>query len=96
MEQVQHVLRLGDEPPSIVIGEHDVTVERDLEDAAVGFDECGVQGELILDLRRQTGGFGSVVSLDAKSDRNVVHLSGLHGSMILRPTAPPQNGTAQA
>jgi len=35
------LLRIGDISPSVVVGEHDVIVEGDLEDSPVGLDEAG-------------------------------------------------------
>ena len=72
-QQVQHIPWLGDKTPPIVVGEHDLVIERDLEDAAPGFDECSLEPEFFLNPIRQTDGFGAIVSLNAVPDANLVH-----------------------
>jgi len=44
------------------LGKHQLTVNGDLEDAAAGSNHLGLSAKIILDLSRQTGGAGFVVS----------------------------------
>ncbi len=67
------MLRIGDKSPAVVVGEHDVVVEGDLEDPPVGLNELGSNPELALDAFRQTGGLGAIVSADTESDGDAVH-----------------------
>jgi hypothetical protein len=46
----------------LLLGEEQLIVDGDLEDATRSFDELGFDAELLLDLLRQTGGAGEVVS----------------------------------
>ena len=73
LQQVQHILRLGDKTPPILVGEDDLVVQRDLKDPAPGFNERGLESEFLANLSRQTDGFGAIVSLNAEPDANLVH-----------------------
>jgi hypothetical protein len=57
-----------------VLGEDLLTVDADVEDAAAAADELTVDTEFTLDLSRQTGGSGEVVSNAAVVDSDV-HIS---------------------
>jgi hypothetical protein len=56
------------EAPCLFLGEEQLVVDGDLEDSARSLDELGFDAELLLDLLRQTGGAGEVVSDSAVLD----------------------------
>jgi hypothetical protein len=67
-DQLQNLSRLR-VPPEGLLGEHEVAVHLDFEDAAGGRDEPDVGvGYFLLQLSRQTGGSRLVVSDDAVLD----------------------------
>lgn len=60
-----------------LLGEHRVAVHGHLEDSPRGLDQLGLDtGKLFLQLSRQTGGSGLVVSNDAVFDADV------HGTLL--------------
>jgi hypothetical protein len=61
------------EAAGLLLGEEDLVVDRDLEDAPGAADELGLDVELPLEIRRQTGGAGVVVSHPAVFDPHVGH-----------------------
>jgi hypothetical protein len=63
------------ETAQLLLGEDQVVPDRDLEDASAAADELGLDAELLLDLSRQTGGAGIVVSARAVLDGDM----GRHG-----------------
>jgi len=66
------------EPACLPLGEHQLAVHLDVEDAARPFDELGLDAGLLLDLCRQTGGARIVVSDGAvlNGDGHTLLLSG--------------------
>jgi hypothetical protein len=58
------------EPAGLPLGEHQLAVHLDVEDAGGSLDELGLDAELLLDLCRQTGGARKVVSDGAVLDRD--------------------------
>jgi len=56
------------EPALVLLREHELPVHADLELAATSAHERGVEAALLLDLGRQTGGPGKIVSSDAVTD----------------------------
>lgn len=69
-------LALAREPSAVVFGPDALVVHRHDEDAAGAADELGVHAQFLLDLSRQTGGSGKVVSNAAVVDP-YVHVSSL-------------------
>jgi hypothetical protein len=59
------------EAAHLLLGEEQVIVHGDLEDATTAADELGGDAELLLDLSRQTGGAGIVASTGAVLDGDV-------------------------
>jgi hypothetical protein len=59
------------ETAGLLLGEDDLVVHRDLEDASGSLDELSLDAELLLDLFRQTGGARIVVSDGAVLDDDV-------------------------
>jgi len=55
----------------LLLGEDELAVENDVELSAGALDERGVEATRLLDLGRQTGGPGKVVSLHAVGDLEV-------------------------
>ena len=64
-----------------LLREDQAAVSDDLEDAAVALDQGRRDAVLLLDLGRQTGGPGQVVSAYAVFDRELLHLA----KLALRP-----------
>ncbi len=69
-DQLRHLSRIR-EAVDVVLREDGSTVEIDVEDALGARLEFGVDAECILELSRQTGGSGEVVSLRAVGDADV-------------------------
>jgi len=69
------------EAAQLLLGKDQVVPDGDLEDASAAADELGLDAELLLDLSRQTGGAGIVVSARAVLDGDM----GRHGSLLSRP-----------
>ena len=61
------------EAAELFLGEDGAAVEGDFEDTAAAVHEFGVEVELLLQLSRQTGGSGPVVSHHAVFDRHSAH-----------------------
>ena len=59
------------ETAGLLLGEDQLIADRDLEDASVAPDQLGLDAELLLELVRQTGGTGVVVSDGAVLDDDV-------------------------
>jgi len=59
------------EAAQLLLGEEQVVVHGDLEDATTAADELRGDAELLLDLGRQTGGTGVVASTGAVLDGDV-------------------------
>lgn len=72
-EQVEHLVVVG-KTPDVVFAEDELAVHGDVENPAAARDELRHNLKRILDLSRQTGGAGQVVSLLAVRDPD------LHGS----------------
>ena len=66
------------EAAQLLLGEDEVVSHGDLEDPAAATDELGLDAELLLDLGRQTGGTGIIVSARAVFDGDM----GRHGSLL--------------
>jgi hypothetical protein len=80
-DQARHLALLG-EAAERLLGEDQLVVERDLEDAATGGDQLALDTEFGLQLGRQTGGARLVVSLLAVFDLDAHRaLLGRHGSI---------------
>ncbi len=65
-----HLARVG-ETPDPVLGEHELAIDSDVEDSVGTLDEHGLGAESFLEVGRQTGGPGFVVSSSAVSDSDV-------------------------
>jgi len=95
LEQADDLARLR-ETPRLLLGEDQLVVDCDLEDPTAAFDELGFDAELLLDLVRQTGGTGKVVSDGAVLDDDMRgHRILLSGPIIShRPQGPgtPREG----
>ena len=57
--------------PELLLGEDELAVQLDVEDAAAALDQRGAGPELLLQLVRQTGGAGQIVSSHAILDGDV-------------------------
>ena len=78
----QHLFGLR-EPTRLVLGEDQLSIDDDVEDASRSLQELRLDSEFILDLGRQTGGAGQVVSPYAVADLDLhggSPVSRLHGS----------------
>jgi len=73
--QLVEDLLLGRETPLVVLREDALVVDGHIEDAAASADDLTIDSELLLDLSRQTGGSGEVVSDSAVVDPDVHLLS---------------------
>ena len=62
------------EAAGLLLGVDDLVVHGDVEDASASADQLRRDSELALDLRRQTGGPGVVVSHSAVFDTDMRHL----------------------
>jgi len=69
------------EAPRGSLGENQLAVDVDLEHAAVGGDQLAIDAQVTLELSRQTGGAGLVVSFAAVFDLY------LHESILARHSA---------
>ncbi len=56
--------------PDGFLAENDISIGRDVKNAAAAGDELGFHAELLLNRLRQTGGSREVVSLRAVGDRD--------------------------
>jgi hypothetical protein len=74
------------------LGKHQLSVDGDLEHAAVGGDQLAIGTQAIRELGRQTGGPRLVVSLAAVFDSNF-HVDPRRG---IRQSAPPMLETVTA
>ena len=91
--QLVEDLALGGETPGVVFGEDLPVIDGDHEDASASADDFAVDPELLLDLSRQTGGSGKVVSNSAVVDSDV------HDAIVFTRTAvmlssPPRSFAA--
>jgi len=59
------------EPAERSLGEHQVALDRDLEDPVLTLDQLNPSPELVLQLGRQPGGPRLVISNNAVLDRNI-------------------------
>ena len=75
MQSANDLARLR-EAPHLLLGEDQLIAESDVEDPARAFDQVGLNAELLLDVGRQTGGSGVVVSDGAVLDRDVLGHAG--------------------
>lgn len=66
----EHFFVLG-ESVELALREDEIAVGNHFKDSATGLDELGVDAVLALEVGRQTGGLGLIVSLNAVLDRNV-------------------------
>jgi len=66
---------LGRKAPFVVLREEALLVDRDVEDPAAATHELTFDAELFLDLSRQTGGSGEIVSDAAIIDPNLHDIS---------------------
>jgi len=82
------------ESAGLPLGEDELAVHLDLEDAARPLDELRLDAELLLDLCRQTGGARIVVSDGAVLDRDG-HTLLLSGSDYRASGRPVRIGTLQ-
>jgi hypothetical protein len=80
LEFGRHFARLR-EAAGFLLGKDDLIAGCDFEDPSGALDELGSDPELLLDLVRQTGGAGVVVSNGAVLDRD----TGSHRSLLSRP-----------
>ncbi len=55
-------------PPFVVLGEHDLSVRDNIENAPMPLHEFNLEAELVADVGRQTGGLRQVASSDAIGD----------------------------
>jgi len=85
----EDLLFLG-EAAELLLGEDQLAVHADLEDAAARLDEVGLDAVLLLDLGRQTGGARLVVSNAAVLDANLR----ARGSLPVRHRGPPCQAAA--
>ena len=69
------------EAAEALLREERLAVERDLEDAAMAFDQLGGEAQLLFDLLRQPGGAGEIASSSAVLDLD----PGVHGWGLLSP-----------
>jgi len=84
------------EPACLPLGEHQLAVHLDVEDAARPLDELRRDADLLLDLCRQTGGARIVVSDGAVLDRHMRgHALLLSGSDYRASGRPVRTGTLQ-
>lgn len=68
VKRLEHLAGLG-EPPRARAGEDELAVHMDVKDATTAFDKLDVAfGVFAVDLVRQTGGAGIIVSNDAVFD----------------------------
>jgi hypothetical protein len=58
----------------LLLREHQPAVDHHLELSSRALDQPGVDATFLLDLRRQTGGSGKVVSLNAVGDLDRAHV----------------------
>jgi hypothetical protein len=75
------------EASQLFLGEDQVVGHGDLEDATTATDQIGLDAELLLDLSRQTGGAGVVVSARAVLDGDGARRG--HGVLLSRPFYQP-------
>lgn len=75
-DDLLHLAALGEAPEGL-LGEDEVAVELDFENAVLTLDQVGVEVEALLQLGRQTGGTGLVVSNNAVFDAEAGHICGL-------------------
>ena len=71
-QRLRHFSGLG-KAARRAFGEDQLAVEGDFEDAVLPFDQGGLDVELVVDLVRQTGGSGLVVSNHAVLDLHLRH-----------------------
>src|SRR5207244_8200463 len=71
-------LLLAREAAGIMLGKNSLPVHGDIKDAAASAHDMAVDADRFLDLRRQTGGTGKVVSDSAVIDSNVHGSDRLH------------------
>jgi len=64
-------LARGGKASCLLLREDELAVQLDLEDAAAALDQRGASSELLLQLVRQTGGAGQIVSSHAILDGDV-------------------------
>jgi hypothetical protein len=74
------------EAMGVMLGVDHLPVHLDVEDAAVTGLELGVDAEVLLEIGRQTGGAGKIVSLRAIGDPNV------HASSAFPPVGAARPG----
>lgn len=63
--------RILRKPPLLVLGEYHGLVGLDIKDAAAALDQLGIDADAVLDLGRQTGSPGFIISLYAIGNRNM-------------------------
>jgi hypothetical protein len=71
----------------LLLGEDQLVVEGDLENAAAPPDQLGLDAELAFNLRRQTGGARVVVSHCAVFDAYLLHVALLSWTIVVQPPA---------
>jgi hypothetical protein len=76
-------LVIGWKAALVVLGEDDLAVDADVEDAAIAAGQLRVDAQLALDRGRQTGGPWEVVSARAVGDRQ------LHPRMVAQTSHEP-------
>jgi len=64
-------LALGRKASGLLLREDELAIQFDVEDAASALDQLGADAEPLLQLVRQTGGAGQIISGYAILDRNV-------------------------
>jgi hypothetical protein len=73
----------------LLLGEDQLVVDGNLEDASVAPDELGLETEPAFNLRRQTGGARVIVSQGAVFDAYLDHVSLLSRTILVQSTYRP-------
>ena len=82
-------LPLGWEPSLIVLAEHASVIDRHVEPSAAASNDFAIDPELILELGRQTGGPGKVISNAAIVDSNTHQIPQTTSSRIVVTLSEP-------
>jgi hypothetical protein len=82
------------EAVGLLLGEDQLVVDGDLEDASAAPDQIGLDAEPAFNLRRQTGGARIVVSHRAVFDAHVLHAALLSWTIVVQTLASPAHRVA--